>query len=200
MSFITVCVEPCCYSPGRGFEGYCLLHQNYKRNADSEYALRFTNESAESKLERAASWAAYRDRVAKEHRQEQAEHFLDIVQYHRVMFASVLREMTQKSTDLADLHNLCDSIHVIADHVEQYTPLALSPLWDPRPLDELLLCLGIRPEEGINHCLVKQLVTTLLTCTRRELRHWNPEDRSWWIELSRFARTLQTADQLLCEV
>jgi len=195
MSFITICVEPCCYSPGRGFEGHCLLHQNYKRKADAEYALRYSNETIESKHYRITSWANYKDRVAKERQLEQAGHILDIVQYHRVMFASILREMTQKSTDCTDLHNLCDSLNEIAGHLEQYTPLSLSPLWDPRPLNELLHCLGIHPEDGIHHHFVQQLVTTLLVCTRQELRRGDLEDKSWWIELSRFARILQTADQ-----
>ena len=195
MSFITICVEPCCYSPGRGFEGYCLLHQNYKQKNDVDYAYRCANESAESKHHRVASWAAYRERVAKEREQEQAGHILDMIQYHRGSFASILREMSKNAIDSTDLHNLCDSLNGIADHVEQYTPLSLSPLWGPRPFEELLHCLGIRPEDGIHHHFVKQLVTTLLACTRRELRHWKPEDKVWWIELSRFARTLQTADQ-----
>lgn len=189
-----------CYKAGRGFEGYCIKHQNFKRNDDPGYLHRYDMETDEARLARERHWINSRKYNAELRRNADVGFYLEALESQAENFGYLLRGMAMMADPFnntalpEDVRHVTDNLESIAFHIGAYKEYADIPE-DPRSIGDILFSLGIYPEGRLTKLYVRQFVKKTLNCIRYALTT-NAPRRAWWLRLLTLTRHLRDMEKL----
>jgi hypothetical protein len=189
-----------CSKAGRGFEGHCIKHQNFKRIDDAEYRHRLEMESEEDKTMREQRWVNTRRYNAERLRSAETGFYLEALESQAENFGYLLRGLAMMADPFnntalpEDVRHVTNNLESIAFHIGAYTEYA-DPPEDPRSIGDILWSLGIYPEGRLSKLYVRQFVKKTLNCIRYVLTTHCPQ-RAWWLRLLTLTRHLRDMEKL----
>ena len=189
-----------CYKVGRGFEGYCIRHQNFKRIDDSDFGMRYVMETHIAEQLRAKQWMSMRRYNAGLRRNADIGFYLEALESQAENFGYLLRGLAMMADPFnntalpEDVRHVTNNLESIAFHIGAYKEYADIPE-DPRSIGDILWSLGIYPEGRLTKLYVRQFVKKTLNCIRYVLTTNTPR-RAWWLRLLTLTRHLRDMEKL----
>jgi len=205
MSEIPTCVHKrpdgrLCDKVGRGFEGYCIKHQNFRRIDDSAFGMQYVMETNYAERIRTKRWTTMKRHNAARKRSDETAYYLEALESQAENFGYLLRGLAMMADPFnngalpEEIRRVTNNLESVAFHIGSYAEHADIPE-DPRSIGEILWNMGLYPDGRLNKNYVRRFVKKTLNCIRYALKTKVPQ-RAWWLRLLTLTRHLRDMEKM----
>lgn len=187
-----------CDKAGRGFEGYCIKHQNFKRHDDVGYASRYELETENHRKERDLRWINERRRIADQRRNEENGYYMEALESQAENFGYLLRGLAMMADPFnnnglpEEIRRVTNNLESVAFHIGSY---AAPVPEDPRSIGDILWSMNLYPDGRLTKKYVRRFVKKTVNCIRYVLTTKVPQ-RAWWLRLLTLTRHLRDMETM----